>query len=110
LDVEGLKVSFEKALISALGENRDELRKRLSRRDPIFNAYTSKLKELQALGILNNHEIFNPFERKATRAFTQDDLDEMKALNIVSPNTKLEDIAGNGLLSDSYSSPHFSQT
>jgi hypothetical protein len=62
-DVEELKQKFNTALQDALAEDRDELYKRLSRGDPVFLAYSNKLKEMQELGIINDHKIFNPFDQ-----------------------------------------------
>jgi hypothetical protein len=54
-DIEDLKVRFEQALVLALSDSQEQLQSRLAFGDPTFFAYTSKLNELQDLGILNEY-------------------------------------------------------
>jgi hypothetical protein len=84
-DIEDLKVRFEQALVLALSDSQEQLQSRLAFGDPTFFAYTSKLNELQDLGILNDHEIFNPFERMATRLPTDEERVKMEELGLTAP-------------------------
>jgi hypothetical protein len=110
-DIEDLKVRFEQALVLALSDSQEQLQSRLAFGDPTFFAYTSKLNELQDLGILNDHEIFNPFERMATRLPTDEERVKMEELGLTAPeyfrHEAMQTILKNYL---AFSSPHFSQT